>query len=61
MASSFGFMFLLYLLFAKFVPVISVWEMKAGLHHPAATPHASRVISVPAGSDLDDNPLPGEV
>jgi Ni/Fe-hydrogenase subunit HybB-like protein len=31
MASSFGFMALLYLLFAKFVPMISVWEMKVGL------------------------------
>ena len=58
MASSFGFMFLLYLLFAKFVPVISVWEMKAGLHHPAATPHASTVTLVPPDSDIEDNPLP---
>jgi hypothetical protein len=51
-------MFLLYLLFAKFVPVISVWEMKAGLHHQAATPHASKVTVVPPGSDIEDNPLP---
>ncbi len=58
MASSFGFIFLLYLLFAKFVPVISVWEMKAGLHHPVATPHASTVTVVPPDSDIEDNPLP---
>jgi Ni/Fe-hydrogenase subunit HybB-like protein len=31
MASGFGFMALLYLLFTKFVPMISVWEMKVGL------------------------------
>ena len=31
MASSFGIMALLYLLFAKFVPMISIWEMKVGL------------------------------
>jgi Ni/Fe-hydrogenase subunit HybB-like protein len=61
MASSFGFMVLLYLLFAKFVPVISVWELKAGLHGAPATPHASTVISVPVGSGIEDNPLPGDV
>ena len=61
MASSFGLMFLLYLLFAKFVPVISVWEMKAGLHHPSATPHASTVTEVPIRSGFDDNPLPSDV
>src|ERR1700688_1193745 len=53
MVSSFGFMALLYLLFAKFVPVISLWEMKAGLHHPAATPHASTVTLVPPDSDIE--------
>src|ERR1700685_335747 len=31
MASSFGFMLLLYLLFSKFVPMISIWELKVGL------------------------------
>jgi hypothetical protein len=30
--STFAAMALLYVLFAKFVPVISVWEMKVGLH-----------------------------
>ena len=61
MASSFGMMLLLYLLFSKFVPVISVWELKAGLHHGGATQHSSSVITVPAGSGTtmdEDNPLP---
>jgi len=31
MASTFGAMALLYTLFAKFVPMISIWEMKVGL------------------------------
>ncbi len=61
MTSSFAFMILLYLLFAKFVPVISVWELKAGLHHAPATPHASTVVTVPAGAGLEHNPLPGDV
>jgi formate-dependent nitrite reductase membrane component NrfD len=40
MASSFGFMLLLYLLFSKFVPMISIWEMKVGLqpHFRVRTP-----------------------
>ena len=59
MASSFGMMVLLYLLFSKFVPMISIWEMKVGLHPHRATAHSSSVISVPAGStDAPDNPLP---
>jgi Ni/Fe-hydrogenase subunit HybB-like protein len=33
MAASFGFMALLYLLFSKFVPMISIWELKVGLQH----------------------------
>ena len=61
MASSFGFMVLLYLLFSKFIPVISVWELKAGLHQAVPTPHASTVRTVPAGAGLEDNPLPGNV
>jgi len=31
MVSSFGFMLLLYLLFSKVVPMISIWELKVGL------------------------------
>jgi Ni/Fe-hydrogenase subunit HybB-like protein len=32
MASSFGAMVLLYLLFSKFIPIISIWELKVGEH-----------------------------
>jgi Ni/Fe-hydrogenase subunit HybB-like protein len=54
MASSFGFMVLLYLLFTKFVPIISIWELKVGLQ-----PHSG----VPAPGTVDDEhyglvPLP---
>ena len=38
MASSFGFMALLYLLFSKFVPMISIWEMKVGLQPHGGVP-----------------------
>jgi molybdopterin-containing oxidoreductase family membrane subunit len=38
MASSFGMMALLYLLFSKFVPMISIWEMKVGLQSHAGVP-----------------------
>ena len=44
-ASTFAAMALLYTLFAKFVPIISIWEMKAGAHPapellpPAAAEH----------------------
>ena len=31
MAATFAAMILLYTLFAKFVPIIAIWEMKAGL------------------------------
>ena len=41
MASSFAFMIMLYLLFSKFVPVISVWEFHAGRHTHAALEGAS--------------------
>jgi molybdopterin-containing oxidoreductase family membrane subunit len=39
MASTFGAMGLLYVLFSKFVPIISIWELKVGEHpkHVAAT------------------------
>ena len=38
MAATFAAMVLLYTLFAKFVPIISIWEMKAGdfVHGPSA-------------------------
>jgi hypothetical protein len=36
-------MALLYVLFSKFVPIISVWEMKAGEHpSPALLPAGTR-------------------
>jgi Ni/Fe-hydrogenase subunit HybB-like protein len=38
MASSFGMMALLYLLFSKFVPMISIWEMKVGLQSHGGVP-----------------------
>jgi hypothetical protein len=38
MASSFGMMALLYLLFAKFVPMISIWELKVGLQPHGGVP-----------------------
>ena len=31
-------MALFYLLFAKFVPIISIWELKAGTHGASAVP-----------------------
>jgi len=41
--STFAAMTLLYTLFAKFVPIISIWELKAGEHHvPAVSPLAAR-------------------
>ena len=40
--STFAAMVLLYVLFAKFVPIISIWEMKAGDHpSPAVMPPAT--------------------
>jgi hypothetical protein len=32
MASSFAAMVLLYLLFSKFIPIVSIWELKVGEH-----------------------------
>lgn len=61
MASSFGFMVLLYLLFTKFVPMVSIWEMKVGLQ-----PHGGGIITTrpavarPHGLVLE-GPLPTDV
>ncbi len=60
MASSFGFMALLYLLFSKVVPMISIWELKVGLQ-----PH-SGVSSAAAADDKQhgfvlQGPLPTDV
>ena len=35
--ATFAAMTLLYVLFAKFVPIISIWELKAGEHRPPDT------------------------
>ncbi len=61
MASSFGMMALLYLLFAKFVPMISIWEMKVGLQ-----PHGGGIITTaPSGRKphglVLEGPLPTDV
>jgi Ni/Fe-hydrogenase subunit HybB-like protein len=40
MASTFCAMVLLYVIFAKLIPIISIWELKAGEHHATAgVPH----------------------
>jgi hypothetical protein len=60
MAASFGAMALLYLLFTKLVPMISIWEMKVGLQphggfHPAATAngkHHGLVLEGPLPLDV---------
>jgi Ni/Fe-hydrogenase subunit HybB-like protein len=56
MAASFGAMALLYLLFTKFVPMISIWEMKVGLQ-----PHGGIPVSTPEGEHYGlvlEGPLP---
>jgi hypothetical protein len=57
MASSFGMMALLYLLFAKFVPMISIWELKVGLQPHGGVP----VEGARHGLILDGGPLPSDV
>ena len=45
-------MILLYVLFAKFVPMVSIWELQGGSHAaPAAEP--SKVAAAPAAAPLD--------
>ena len=39
--ATFAAMTLLYVLFAKVVPIISIWELKAGKHLPVAHPAAA--------------------
>jgi len=46
--ATFAAMMLLYTLFAKFVPIISIWEMKAGDHQPSET-HLEPVHAVADG------------
>jgi len=45
MAAGFGMMAMLYLLFSKFVPMISIWELKAGLRKAPPMRHAARVVA----------------
>jgi len=45
--ATFAAMCLLYVLFAKFVPIISIWELK-GEHHPP-TPNMSAAEGQPVG------------
>jgi hypothetical protein len=52
MASSFGMMALLYLLFSKFVPMISIWEMKVGLQAHGGVP-----VVVPAAAPVESRPV----
>ena len=62
MASSFGMMALLYLLFSKFVPMISIWEMKVGLqpqggvlqHAPESGEHRRLVLESPIPTDMPE-------
>ena len=61
MASTFGFMALLYLSFTKFVPMISVWEMKVGLQ-----PHGGGILTTEAPGKkrhglVLEGPLPTDV
>jgi molybdopterin-containing oxidoreductase family membrane subunit len=54
-AATFAGMVLLYMLFAKLVPVISVWEFKAGGHHPALAAEAR------PRTEAEPEPAAGEV
>jgi molybdopterin-containing oxidoreductase family membrane subunit len=64
MASSFGLMVLLYLLFSKFVPIISLWELKAGMRmvppvrHRAASVVAGESASAASGNDALASDIP---
>jgi molybdopterin-containing oxidoreductase family membrane subunit len=59
MAATFAAMILLYALFAKFVPIISIWELKAGLPSrldPATLAEASLMSTRLSGVDLPPEP-----
>ena len=60
MASSFGFMALLYLLFSKVVPMISIWELKVGLQPHSGVPSAAAADDKQHGFVLQ-GPLPTDV
>jgi molybdopterin-containing oxidoreductase family membrane subunit len=59
MAATFAAMILLYTLFAKFVPIISIWEMKAGL--PSRMDRAVLAEERLQSTRLDTEPLPARV
>jgi len=48
-AATFAAMALLYVLFAKFVPIISIWELKVGVRDESSVLHDIQRIEVPAG------------
>ena len=54
--STFAAMALLYVLFAKFVPIISIWELKVGMHEAHPVPTAAdgrRSPGIVAGSSRE--------
>jgi len=61
MASSFGFMALLYLLFTKFVPMISIWEMKVGLQPYGGGIITTATVEVKRHGLVLEGPLPTDV
>jgi Ni/Fe-hydrogenase subunit HybB-like protein len=60
MASGFGMMGLLYLLFAKFVPMISMWELKAGMRKAPHIKVAAAESQLDA-DDMDSEPLAPDI
>jgi molybdopterin-containing oxidoreductase family membrane subunit len=49
MSAGFGLMVLLYLLFSKLVPMISIWELKVGMHKAPAE-RAGAPVAIGAGA-----------
>ena len=49
-AGTFAAMAMLYMLFSKFIPIISVWELKAG-QHPVAEESPAQVTGLAEGSE----------
>ena len=57
MAATFAGMILLYALFSKFVPIISIWELKAGLQSrldPEALAEAELMSTRLSGVNMPD-------
>jgi Ni/Fe-hydrogenase subunit HybB-like protein len=53
LVGTFAAMALLYMLFAKLVPIISVWELKVGQHHGAEAGEVSRAAARPVEMAAD--------